>query len=204
MSDLGSHALLLEQVVHDLGLELARSDDGPDLFARARQIIEGAHSALAEVRAALDDRLGDAMDAHTIVVDGLGQVTRHKRKSRTKWDKDDLLRAVLDSRIADKSTGEVKDETPLDRVMHVWNLPAPRVTALRERGIDADEYCHTETREGWTIQVAQDATDMVAPLIERARGNSLAPAAARAGDGATCPPSDAPSPASSRETGDAA
>jgi hypothetical protein len=29
----------------------------------------------------------------------------------------------------------------LARILDVWNLGAPRVTSLRERGIDPDEFC---------------------------------------------------------------
>ena len=51
----------------------------------------------------------------------------HRKKSRTVWDKDALLHAVLDTRLVDTDTGEVVDPTPYDKVLHVWNLGTPRI-----------------------------------------------------------------------------
>ncbi len=53
--------------------------------------------------------------------------------------------------MVDKDTGEITEETPLEKVLACFNLPAPRTTALRQRGIDADQFCRSETR-GYTIE----------------------------------------------------
>ena len=82
-------------------------------------------------------------------VPGVGVFVLRAKKDRTQWDKDALLRDVLDSRMVNETTGEI--ESPLEKVLAVWNLPAPRVTALRARGLDPDDYCHTEFG-GWQIQ----------------------------------------------------
>ena len=44
------------------------------------------------------------------------------------------------------------DASPLDKVLRVWNLGAPRVTALRDMGLDADEFCRSEDA-GHTIRL---------------------------------------------------
>ncbi len=80
-------------------------------------------------------------------------VRRHSKKDRTQWDKPDLLRAVLDTKLVDTATGEILDETPLSKVTTVWNLGAPRLTALRDRGLDPDDFCTTEVRPGWSLEV---------------------------------------------------
>ena len=97
----------------------------------------------------LSDKIGDAMADSSQPMCGK-IIHRHRRASRTKWEKDDLLRNVLDTKIAD-ADGEIVDETPLDKVLHVWNLGAPRLKALEARGIEADQFCQTEWRDGWTL-----------------------------------------------------
>jgi hypothetical protein len=59
----------------------------------------------------------------------------------------------LDTRLVDESTGEVLDESPLDKVLKVWNLGTPRKGILKERGIQADEFCVTENLNGWSIRI---------------------------------------------------
>lgn len=118
----------------------------------AIHVLGDAYRVLAGVRSQVEPLLAERMPEKQVTVEGVGTFVRHKRKDRTQWAKDDLLRAVLDSRLVDPNTGEVADETPLAKVLAVWNLPAPRVTALRARGIDADEFAHVETG-GWTVEV---------------------------------------------------
>ena len=117
--------------------------------------LEDAYRTLGQVRAAVTHLIAEAMKAADVkqhTVDHLGTVIRHGKRNRTKWDTDDLRRAVLDSRLVDSHTGEVLDPNPVDKILHVWNLGAPRVTALRERGIDPDEYCHSEFG-GWSLEL---------------------------------------------------
>lgn len=107
---------------------------------------------LAAVMSLLTHAFAESLAHKETTVDGIGTLRRRGRTDRIRWQKDDLLRAVLDSRIVDKDTGEVADETPLDKVLAVWNLATPRTTALKERGIDPDDFCHSEWG-GWTIEV---------------------------------------------------
>lgn len=121
---------------------------------------------LREVRAALGDWelvltewVADYLGRNTLTVDGVGHVEVKRSTDRKKWDRRALVRAVLDSRRApDPTTGElvgsdsgravIDDEflscsQDLGRVLDVWNLGTPRVTALRDRGIDPDEFCES-------------------------------------------------------------
>jgi hypothetical protein len=101
----------------------------------------------------VEDATAELMKGKTEVIEGLGVLSRHERKSRTQWDKDALKSAVLDSRLVDPATGEVADEAPVDKILAVWNLGAPRITALRARKIDADEFCVVERQPGWAVEV---------------------------------------------------
>lgn len=107
---------------------------------------------LAAVMSLLTHAFAESLGERETTIDGLGTFRRRGRKDRTRWQKDDLLRAVLDSRVVNIDTGEVADETPLDKVLAVWNLATPRTTALKDRGIDPDEFCTSEWG-GWTIEV---------------------------------------------------
>ena len=101
-------------------------------------------------RAALEvaqDEAGKKFDDKTVTVRGVEWERSRGGPKRTGWRTDDLLHAVLDTRLVDGETGEVKDETPLEKVLHVWNLPAPRSTALSDRGLNGDEFCHVEWPE---------------------------------------------------------
>ncbi len=40
--------------------------------------------------------------------------------------------------------GVITDESPVDKILYCWNLGAPRVEALRARGLDPDDYCEVE------------------------------------------------------------
>lgn len=156
LSALEGDLLTMLQSLENADQALIEMGDAPidtAKLAGVRALGIEAKKSLAVLTELIDAALGDALGQYETVIDGVGVVKRHKRKARTKWDSEDLLRTVLDSRLVDKTTGVVKEESPLDRVLHVWNLGAPRATALKERGIQIDEYCTTETRPGWTIEI---------------------------------------------------
>lgn len=167
-TDLHIDARLLVNVVGDLDKDVTAYSYDEDLSDTleadliAWAMLEEANRQLAVVRGDLAKRLAEAMPEKRLTVMGAGTFERHVKKDRTKWDKEALLSAVLDSRIVDPTTGEVLDPRPLDKVLAVWNLGAPRVTALRERGIDADQFAEVE-RGGYTIQFVANA-----PITEAA------------------------------------
>lgn len=121
--------------------------------ARALEGVQSARRALADAEQGLKDSIGTLMGERTVVLPEYGVLHRSRRKNRTKWDREALLRDVLDTKLIDPETGEVKDESPLDKVRHVWLLGAPRTTALDARGLRADDYCETETLPGWSIRM---------------------------------------------------
>jgi hypothetical protein len=144
MSDLYTDVRLLTDIVRDLD-EDVRTMPADQLESNliAYAAVEEARRNLGIVAHDLEQKLAADMP-RSVVVEGVGVFERHRKTARTQWDKEDLLRAVLDSRVFDRTTGELREETPLEKVLAVWNLPAPRKTALQDRGIDADQFCHTE------------------------------------------------------------
>lgn len=150
--ELNSMVSMFDALLADMDdlLRRANPEDLDVADALTCRVVLGSAS-LALVRERLDNLLGDALGTYETTVPGIGVVRRHKRKARTKWDKDLLMRDVADSRVFARD-GTMKDESPLDKVLHVWNLGAPRTTALKERSLDADNYCAVEERPGWTIE----------------------------------------------------
>ena len=105
---------------------LALIESLPEITASVRIIGEKA-----------EHRAGELMGGKSVVVDGVEWV-RSQPPDRKKFDSEALLMAVLDSRLVNPETGELVEETQLDRVRDVYPLAGynARVTRLRARGID--------------------------------------------------------------------
>lgn len=115
-------------------------------------IIEESRKALAVAGEVLAARMAEAMPDKQHTIMGVGTFEKHRKTSRTKWDVEDLRRAVLDTRRVNPNSGEVVEETPLEKVLEVWNLGVPRITAVRGRGLDPDEFCRVE-KGAMTLQL---------------------------------------------------
>lgn len=137
------------------------SDDPIDHLDLDRAISDLAElrtvrKALADWELVLETYIADSLGRNTTTVEGVGTVQVRYGTDRKAWEKHDLLRAVLDSHRPPSPDGEVHPSDDghaevggemiscspdLARVLDCYNLPAPRVTALKERGIPVDEYC---------------------------------------------------------------
>jgi hypothetical protein len=118
---------------------------------RVHAFIAESYRTLGQFLSVWTNSLAESMPKQ-VEVEGVGVFVKKGKRDRTQWDKDALLSAVLDSRLVNTETGEVTEESPLDKVRAVWNLGTPRVTALRERNIDPDQFCRSEWG-GWGIEV---------------------------------------------------
>lgn len=154
-SDFANDVRLVAQQVADLeeSFTAARITDDPEAAFVAWQMLTEAKRALDDTLKQLGHKIGHAIGKEQTVLNGK-TVKRRSSIRRTKWDNSALLRSVLDSRLVDPDTGEVTDESPLDRVQHVYPLSggSARTTALRDRGIDPDEFSEHEF-ERFTLQV---------------------------------------------------
>ena len=146
MTELARDVLMLDALTDDIAKNVDAEDVGTDLGEALTvwNLLADCARRLAAARDDLGRLLADDMPEKRMTVMGVGTFEKHRKADRKALDKDDLLRVVLDSRVVDPETGEVRDETPLDKVLDVWNLPAPRTTALKARGIDPDEFCTVE------------------------------------------------------------
>lgn len=112
-------------------------------------LIQEAATTLSRIREELAKKLADEMPDKRVVVEGVGTFEKHGKRDCKKWDRESLLRDVLDTRQFDE---DGTDASPLEKVTRVWNLGAPRVTVLREMGLDPEDYCESEFA-GFTIQL---------------------------------------------------
>ena len=113
------------------------------------------YTALATVIRNVEQAVGGLMANKRETVEGVGTLERHRDTSRRNWSHEDLLRVVLDSDRRPKGgSGDGEVESDLDVLRAVYGLRGynARSTALRERGIDPDEYSEHEDR-GWRVSI---------------------------------------------------
>lgn len=108
--------------------------------------LRDAQDALKDWEGVLTDFLADRLgrEGHQLPDGRIAQVRRGK--DRTEWDHDALIRLVVargrDERKLDEETGEYEPEgEAVARALMECARPSWRLTPLRARGIDPDEYC---------------------------------------------------------------
>lgn len=103
------------------------------------------------------DKLGALMGQYRVDLPDRGlKLMRHPRVSRRNWQHDDLLRAVKDSVVADKGTGEIQTETAEEKLIAVYGLRGyqAKIGELKKRRIRVDEFCDVdEPKDSWDIEV---------------------------------------------------
>ena len=120
-------------------------------------LVMNLRKSVATVGSDLEHRAGEVMGEKSVTVAGTEWV-RSMPPKRSAWKSDDLLRAVLDTRRADEN-GVVIEETPLEKVQHVWNLAGyqARLGALRDRGLDPDSFSEPSWDSSrWHVAKAAD------------------------------------------------
>lgn len=125
--------------------------DGVFLLAALRDMKQD----LARVYEATEKHLLSLMGDKKMEVDGIGLVEVKRRTKRTQWRHDELWPVVvaraLDERLLDEETGEYESAAEVvSRVLRDCMSPSWKVTGLRARGIQPDEFC-TEEQEGYSV-----------------------------------------------------
>jgi hypothetical protein len=115
--------------------------------------LEEANRILALVRSLLPNALAPQWGEKQIELPGVGVFVLHAKKNRTKWNSEDLYRAVKDTRIVDEKTGEVLSQLAVVEKVYPHAGYQARLTALREIGLDPDEFCSSEWA-GYSIEKA--------------------------------------------------
>lgn len=138
----------LETAVREIeeGLPTTIDPDDVALWFETQQLISDAAKRLSAAAGLLGGVLAESVPrgkGATVVSDGR-IFKRTGTPTRKGWKNDELLRVVLDSRLFEPGTGALVDETPVEKILAVWNLGSPRTTALKARGIDADDFCTVE------------------------------------------------------------
>lgn len=125
--------------VDDFDVDRAVAD-----LARLREIKQ----ALSDWEQELTSWLSEALGRNEIDSAGL-HVEVKRGVARKAWDNDALIRLVIakgrDERAVDKESGEALESEgeAVGRALMACARPNWRVLALRERGIDPDEFCET-------------------------------------------------------------
>lgn len=144
----------LGQALTELGTEAMLADDPADL-ARALAYLRDLKQDAATIYTDVEARYLGSLEEYgqRVEVPGLGLVETHRRTKRTGWDHDALVADVLDAAAGDDRT--IDDLDPWEAVAALReciSFGAGKVTGLRARGLQPDEYCK-ETPDGWTVQL---------------------------------------------------
>lgn len=124
-------------------------ESAPSIEVAARLLV--AVQELRRLFAVTEDELHaflcDVLPSGGTTVDGVGYVAKKKGTTRTAWDHDELLRRVVaaarDERLVNETTGEYEaaEEAVARVIAECAGISYWKVTALRPRGIDVDEFC---------------------------------------------------------------
>lgn len=110
--------------------------------------LRAIRQALAMWEGELTDWISDAIGRNTITVAGVGHVEAKRGANRKEWDNDALWRTVVakarDERAVSLDGEPLESEgEAVGRVLGECMRPSWRLTPLRDRGIDPDEFCQT-------------------------------------------------------------
>lgn len=113
--------------------------------------------AARDVRNHAEDHIARLMDQDRVNLDDEITLERHRGRKRREWDWDGLLKALGWDRWVDPESGEYVADT-LKQVVSLTASVSPRVGALRDRGIQPDEFCD-ESPARTTVQVRSRKAD---------------------------------------------
>jgi hypothetical protein len=132
------------------------TDIATELFAVRSEI-----AALKLRENDLEGRLAAEMEDNVFEVPSIGVFQRRRKTDRKAWDHEGIYSALLrrlrdlgPGKVTDDETGEIIELDPMEgafRTLKEGANPSWRVTALRQRGLDPDEFCET-TYGGFSIQ----------------------------------------------------
>lgn len=130
---------------------LAEAGDTPRLAFGLDRVRE-LRRALADLERDIEGSVAELMDSKTETVDGLGTLERRRGTDRKAWDSVDLLHRIVRQAVDPEGTGELRaDPQVLEDILDAIEACVPitgslgwRVTALKARGFDPDEYCESK------------------------------------------------------------
>lgn len=153
-----------------------------DMMDSARQMAEAGDweslmTGLAPLQSILADmrmlenqvkqHILETMPSKRVSVSGVGTAERMKRVTRKNWDSEELLRFVVLGALVDQETGEIPADpvVAVDRVLSEVRACVPftgstswRVGALKDRGIDPDEWCD-QNLEDYSLKFTRNKSE---------------------------------------------
>lgn len=152
----------------DVAMALAEMVEVKRLAGRVYDAIEQQYLGLCLVRGLIAFASGRPRRARMREVPGVGAVEVKRSTKRSQWQWDDLIAHIvaraLDERKVDEETGEIEREGPVvARAMRdCLSFSAGKVTGLRARGIQPDEFC-VEEFNGFDVKLS--VPERVEPVV---------------------------------------
>lgn len=170
-------AARLLDLLGDADVALGVGDDGSDVtgdlaeMAEALALVREVITRARSIEALLVDTIAATMTGPQADVDGW-RVERTRPRNRKAWDSEGLLSELARRADVDPETGEVFDaETARKRLIEAIRACVPltgslgwRTRALREWGIDPDEWCESSPAP-WRVTVTPIAGDQDAQEV---------------------------------------
>jgi hypothetical protein len=134
-------------------------DGDVEVLAHLFEYLDTLKTRLSVIHGEVMARLAEVMP-HTLELDGLPVMERRVGKDRKAWQSSDLLHHLIRDTLDPNRTGEIPDageaiqlvETVVLETMPVTPSMGWRVTALKARGVDPDEWA-TVTPGRVTVQI---------------------------------------------------
>lgn len=147
--------------IEDQANNLAEQGDVDSLavgYAQLKDIIGDLRLVLQTVESHIIENSGDK----AFLVEGVGQFEIMRKSPSRRWDSLSLLSRIVREAVVDKDTGELPTDDEMaavQRVVDAVTTAAPftsslgwRVTALRNAGIDIDDYCESSANPGFSLK----------------------------------------------------
>lgn len=161
----------LREALAAAGAQAARLADEHDIEALGYGLVQ-LKAVAADLRTLVDDVTQLVVrEAPTnergyyepFTIDGVANFEVLRKGANRKWSSEDLLRRVVLQAMVDPETGELPTDaerevaervvTALAKVVPFTGSLGWRVTALKEMGIDPDEWAETTRPEGYSLKI---------------------------------------------------
>jgi hypothetical protein len=131
--------------------ELAKAGDTPSLAFGLDRIRE-LRRQLSDLERAVEADVATLMDGKTETIDGLGTLERRRGTDRKAWQSEELLHRIIRDAVDPDGSGELPSpgallaavQMAITDCVPITGSLGWRVTALKARGIDPDEWCETK------------------------------------------------------------
>jgi hypothetical protein len=141
----------LMQFFAAIDAEAEQRRDDPVALVQALARLDTIAADVRAVRDSVRRMAAEALQAEKVrrlVVEGVAAVESGTEVKRSEWDHSRLLGDLLSGAglsLLDTSTGERIDGNEAADVLLAWFRPEWRMTAVRQAGLDPDNYCRVQT-----------------------------------------------------------